>query len=99
MRKEERGEERDTTTHLIKFQVFTHASRVTNFSTHNTVHVQLVAFALLKIKQKISWHLARPPAAPRPHPRAVHARETAHAYVNSRDIDTQSKVKVSKHGK
>ena len=37
MRKEERGEERETTTHLINFQVFTHASRVTNFSTHNTV--------------------------------------------------------------
>ena len=35
MRKEGRGEERDMTTHLIKFQVFTHAGRVTNFSTHN----------------------------------------------------------------
>ena len=35
MRKEERGEERDTTTHLIKIQIFTHASRVTKFSrTH-----------------------------------------------------------------
>ena len=37
---EERGEERDTTTHLINFQVFTNASRVTNFGTHNTVQVQ-----------------------------------------------------------
>ena len=45
MRKEERGEEHDTTMHLIKFQVFTHASHVTNFSTHNTVQV---AFALLE---------------------------------------------------
>ena len=43
-------EERDTTTHLIKFLVYTHASHVTNFSTHNTVQVQvqLVAFALLE---------------------------------------------------
>ena len=54
MRKEGKGEERDTTTHMIKFQVFTHASHVTNFSTHNTVQVhvhvqvQLVAFALLE---------------------------------------------------
>ena len=32
MRKE-RGEECDTTTHLIKFQVFTHTSRVTYLST------------------------------------------------------------------
>ena len=48
MRKEERGEERDTTTHLIKFQVFTHASCDTNFSKHNTVQVQLVAFTLLE---------------------------------------------------
>ena len=50
MRKEGRGEEHDTTTHLITFQVFTHARRVTNFSTHNTVQVQvqLMAFALLE---------------------------------------------------
>ena len=51
MRIEGRGEEHDTTTHLIKFQVFTHSSYVTNFSTHcNTVQVQvqLVAFALLE---------------------------------------------------
>ena len=34
MRKEERGEERDTTTHLIKIQIFTHASCVTKFSTY-----------------------------------------------------------------
>ena len=46
MRKEERWEECDTTTHLI---VFTHDSCVTNFSTHNTVQVQLVAFALLEV--------------------------------------------------
>ena len=32
MRKEGRGEERDTTTHLIKFHVFTHASCVTNLA-------------------------------------------------------------------
>jgi hypothetical protein len=32
MRKGERGEERDTTTHLIKISTFTHASRVTKFS-------------------------------------------------------------------
>jgi hypothetical protein len=32
MRKGERGEERDTTTHLIKNSTFTHASRVTKFS-------------------------------------------------------------------
>ena len=43
-----RGEERDTTTNLIKFQIFTHASRVINFSIHTTVQVQLVAFALLE---------------------------------------------------
>ena len=33
MRRGGRGEERDTTTHLIKIQVFTHGSRVTIFST------------------------------------------------------------------
>ena len=33
MREKVRGEERDTTTHLIKIQVFTHASRVTKFSS------------------------------------------------------------------
>ena len=33
MRKRGRGEERDTTTHLIKNSSFTHASRVTKFST------------------------------------------------------------------
>ena len=32
MREKVRGEERDTTTHLIKIHVFTHASRVTKFS-------------------------------------------------------------------
>jgi hypothetical protein len=32
MRKGERGEERDTTTHLIKNSTFTHTSRVTKFS-------------------------------------------------------------------
>jgi hypothetical protein len=32
MRKGERGEERDTTTHLIKNSTFIHASRVTKFS-------------------------------------------------------------------
>ena len=32
MRKEERGEERDTTTHLIKIQIFTHTSRATNIN-------------------------------------------------------------------
>ena len=50
MRKEGRGEQHDTTTHLIKFQVFAHASRVTNFSTHSTVQVQvpeLMVFALM----------------------------------------------------
>ncbi len=31
MRKEERGEERDTTTHLIKIQIFTHVRHVVNF--------------------------------------------------------------------
>ena len=31
MRERWRGVERDTTTHLIKIQVFTHASRVTKF--------------------------------------------------------------------
>ena len=33
MRRGGRGEEHDTTTHLIKIQEFTHASRVTIFST------------------------------------------------------------------
>ena len=37
MRKEERGEEHETTTHLIKIQVFTHTSRITNFSTFSIV--------------------------------------------------------------
>jgi hypothetical protein len=32
MKKGERGEERDTTTHLIKNSIFTHTSRVTKFS-------------------------------------------------------------------
>ena len=35
MRKEGRGEERDTITHLIKIQIFfTHASRVNKFSLY-----------------------------------------------------------------
>ena len=34
MRNEGRGEERDMTTHLIKIQIFTHASRVTKFSPY-----------------------------------------------------------------
>ena len=34
MRRGGRGEERDTTTHFIKILVFTHASRVTKFSTY-----------------------------------------------------------------
>lgn len=33
MRKKTRGEERDTTTHMIGFHVFTHGSHVTKFST------------------------------------------------------------------
>ena len=54
MRKEERGEERDTTTHLIKFQVFTHTSRVTNFSTFSLVQIQLMACALLSSARRIN---------------------------------------------
>ena len=54
MRKEERGEERDTTTHLIKFQLFTHASRVTNFSTFSLVQVQLMACASLSSARRIN---------------------------------------------
>ncbi len=34
MRKEGRGKEHDTTMHLIKIQIFTHASRVTKFSQY-----------------------------------------------------------------
>ena len=34
MRKEERGEEHETTMHLIKIQVFTHTSCVTKFSKY-----------------------------------------------------------------
>ena len=37
MRKEERGKEHEMTTHLIKIQILTHASRVTNFSHMNFV--------------------------------------------------------------
>ena len=36
MRERGRGEERDMTTHFIKIQVFTHASRVTKFSTERS---------------------------------------------------------------
>ena len=54
MRKEERGEERDMTTHLIKFQVFTHASCVTNFSTFSVVQVQLMACALLSSARRVN---------------------------------------------
>ena len=36
MREREKGEERDTTTHFIKIQVFTHASHVTKFSTERS---------------------------------------------------------------
>ena len=43
MRKEVGEEECATTTHLIKFHVFTHASRVTNFSKHTIVEVQVMA--------------------------------------------------------
>ena len=34
MRKEGRGEECDTTTHMIKIQSFTHTGRVTKFSPY-----------------------------------------------------------------
>ena len=34
MRKEGRGEECDTTTHLIEIQIFTHTSHVTKFSLY-----------------------------------------------------------------
>ena len=34
MRKKERGEERDTAMHLIKIQIFTHASHITKFSPY-----------------------------------------------------------------
>lgn len=34
--KKTRREEHDTTTHLIKFQVFTHGSRVTKFSARSS---------------------------------------------------------------
>ena len=34
MRKEERGEERDMTMHLIKIQIFIHASCVAKFSLY-----------------------------------------------------------------
>ena len=36
MREREKGKERDTTTHFIKIQVFTHASHVTKFSTERS---------------------------------------------------------------
>ena len=42
MRKEERGEERDMTTHLIKIQIFTHASRVTKFSPYELCTIQII---------------------------------------------------------
>ena len=41
MRKNVRGEERDTTTHLIETRVFTHAGRVTKFSTKTVCKMKL----------------------------------------------------------
>ena len=43
MRKNVRGEERDTTTHLIETHVFTHASCVTKFSIKVTKELGFVA--------------------------------------------------------
>ncbi len=41
--KKGRGRERETTTHLIKIQIFTHASRVTKFScTYDAPRVGVV---------------------------------------------------------
>ena len=41
MRKKGREEERETTTHLIKILVFTHAGRVTKYSSHLASKVTL----------------------------------------------------------
>ena len=43
LRKEERGEERKMTTHLIKIQIFTHASRVTKFSLYELCTYSYIA--------------------------------------------------------
>ena len=39
--KKGRGRERETTTHLIKFPVFTHASRVTKFRYDYDAHIRM----------------------------------------------------------
>ena len=58
MRENVRGEERDTTTHLIKIHVFTHASRVTKFSS--------LIFKLELRKRQTQW-LGRPLHSYPPH--------------------------------
>ena len=50
MRREGRGEERDTTMHLIKIPVFTHPSRVTKFSM----------FILRRRQRSLEFRLVRP---------------------------------------
>ena len=48
--KKGRGRERETTTHLIKIPVFTHASRVTKFST----------FILRRRQRSLEFRLVQP---------------------------------------
>ena len=50
MRREGRGEECDTTMHLIKIPVLTHASRVTKFSM----------FILRRRQRSLEFRLVRP---------------------------------------
>ena len=50
MRKRERGEGRDTTTHLIKIQVFIHARHVTKFSKERYMLARVVTVTAL-------WHM------------------------------------------
>ena len=52
MRRGGRGEERDTTTHLIKIQVFIYASRVTKFSM---LHVLTLAAKRRRRVTAIVW--------------------------------------------
>ena len=52
MRRGGRGEERDTTTHLIKIQVFTHASHVTKFSMFFLRQQRSLEFRLVRPNDK-----------------------------------------------
>ena len=57
----DRGEERDTTMHLIRIQVLTHSSRVTELSLHE---VCTYMYSTVGVRAKLGWELFEIPETP-----------------------------------